>query len=525
MAAFVSAQTRSQPASLAGAGTAPLGARGTSLRRAVASHSVRKGSVRARLAPRAALPRDEPVGDSARGRRAAAHDEDASSEGESPSPSSAFARRVAAGATAFAACAALSLAPPGGAIASLAKDLVDPRAVESGKCLLSRCQLELAECLVDEKCAESLVCLNTCFGQPDEADCQIKCGDLYASKAVQTFNTCAITTNDCVKQKQDTGEYPAPPVEAMASDFDATVFGEERRWYIVAGLNKDFDVFDCQEHFFDAADPEHMAVKINWRINRPNGQFYERSDVQTFYADERTKSIMHNNGNEYLHYQDDWYVPGFKRGEYVFVYYRGTNDAWDGYGGAVVYSTSPSLKQEYVPELERLAKKVGVKFSDFVVTDNSCKPEPELKFSKIADLDTLGDDVLVAERELGRDVRKASRVVGKEARIVAKEVGKDARLVEREIERDIVAVEREVEKDLAFESRAFKDEVRAIEDKLVSFGPRFTFLKQDGKTGMQTDKNFDKRAMKRATNKVNQVEKAVRRDDAAAAAAAAAEKR
>ena len=116
----------------------------------------------------------------------------------------------------------------------------------------------------------------------------------------------------------------------------------------------------------------------------------------------------------------------------------------------------------------------------------------------------------MAERELGRDVRKASRVVGKEARIVAKEVGKDARLVEREIERDIVAVEREVEKDLAFESRAFKDEVRAIEDKLVSFGPRFTFLKQDGKTGMQTDENFDKRAMKRATNKVNQVEKAVR---------------
>ena len=192
--------------------------------------------MRARLAPRAALPRDEPVGDSARV-GAAAH-EDASSEGESPSPSSAFARRVAAGATAFAACAALSLAPPGGAIASLAKDLVDPRAVESGKCLLSRCQLELAECLVDEKCAESLVCLNTCFGQPDEADCQIKCGDLYASKAVQTFNTCAITTNDCVKQKQDTGEYPAPPLDAMASGFDATVFGEERRWYIVAGVNR-----------------------------------------------------------------------------------------------------------------------------------------------------------------------------------------------------------------------------------------------------------------------------------------------
>ena len=521
MAAFVSAPTRLRSASLAGAGTAPLGARGTSVRRVVASTSARKGSVRARLATRAALPRDEPVGDPPARRRRAAPDDDAPSEAGSPSPESrAFARRVAAGATAFAACAALSLAPPGGAIASLAKDLVDPRAVDAGKCLLSRCQLELAECLVDEKCAESLVCLNTCFGQPDEADCQIKCGDLYASKAVQTFNTCAITTNDCVKQKQDTGEYPAPPLDAMASGFDATVFGEERRWYIVAGLNKDFDVFDCQEHFFDAPDPSHMAVKINWRINRPNGQFYERSDVQTFYADDASKSIMHNNGNEYLHYQDDWYVPGFKRGEYVFVYYRGTNDAWDGYGGAVVYSTSPSLKQEYVPELEALARKVGVKFSDFVVTDNSCKPAPELRLSKIADLDTLGDDVLVAERELGRDVRKASGIVGKEARVVAKEVGKDARAVERAVERDIVAVEREVEKDLAYESRAFKDEVRAIEDKLISFGPRFTFLKRDADAA-PVNEDFDKKAMRRAENKLARVEKAVRRDDAAASRAAA----
>ena len=131
-----------------------------------------------------------------------------------------------------------------------------------------------------------------------------------------------------------------------------------------------------------------------------------------------------------------------------------------------------------------------------------------------------GDDVLVAERELGRDVRKASRVVGKEARIVAKEVGKDARAVEREIERDIVAVEREVEKDLAFESRAFKDEVRAIEDKLISFGPRFTFLKRDADAA-PVNEDFDKKAMRRAENKLARVEKAVRRDDAAASRAAA----
>ena len=374
--------------------------------------------------------------------------------------------KIRGGVAAFTAAAALSLSLPNAGWA------IDARVVETGKCLLSQCNVELAGCLADEKCAESLVCLQGCFGKPDEADCQIKCGDLYASKAVQTFNTCAVSNKNCVKQKQDTGEYPAPPLDAMAPNFDANVFGKAGRWYIVAGLNKDFDVFDCQEHFFSAPDKDHMYVKINWRVNRPNGQFYERSDVQTFYADDKTSSIMHNNGNEYLHYQDDWYVPGYKDGEYVFVYYRGTNDAWDGYGGAVVYSTSPALKPEYVPELTEIAKKVGVKFSDFVVTDNSCKAQAPLKVTAVKDLDTLGDDVVAIEREVvkdekalfsfvGKEGRLFAREVGKDSRLIAKEVGKDSRLIAKEVGKDARLLEKEIEKDL----------------ELVSFGPRFTALK------------------------------------------------
>ena len=357
-------------------------------------------------------------------------------------PTGTWRDKVRDGAVAFAATAAvaLSLAGPAAAIGP------DPRAIETGKCLLSQCQKELAGCLADEKCDESLVCLQGCFGKPDEADCQIKCGDLYASKATQTFNTCAVSQANCVKQKQDDGSYPVPPVETMAAGFDANTFGGKAggRWYIVAGLNKDFDIFDCQEHFFAAPDADHMAVKINWRVARPNGQFYERSDVQTFYADERTKSIMHNNGNEYLHYQDDWYVPGYKEGEYVFVYYKGTNDAWDGYGGAVVYSTSPELKKEYVPELTEIAKKVGVKFSDFVVTDNTCKAQAPLKVTAVKDLDTLGDDVVAIEKEIVRDEKALFSFVGKEARTVAREVGKDARLFEKEIEKDVKVIEKDL---------------------------------------------------------------------------------
>ena len=50
---------------------------------------------------------------------------------------------------------------------------IENTAKRTGDCLLQNCKAELAGCLADEKCVESLACLNVCFGKPDEADCQI----------------------------------------------------------------------------------------------------------------------------------------------------------------------------------------------------------------------------------------------------------------------------------------------------------------------------------------------------------------
>lgn len=60
------------------------------------------------------------------------------------------------------------------------------------------------------------------------------------------------------------------------------------------------------------------------------------------------------------------------------MYYRGRNDAWDGYGGAVIYTRSSVLPESIIPELENAAKSVGRDFSKFIRTDNTCGPEPPL---------------------------------------------------------------------------------------------------------------------------------------------------
>ena len=49
-------------------------------------------------------------------------------------------------------------------------------------------------------------------------------------------------------------------------------------------------------------------------------------------------AVLRNRGNEYLHYEDDWYILGFKPDKYALIYYKGNNDAWQGYGGATVYT-------------------------------------------------------------------------------------------------------------------------------------------------------------------------------------------
>lgn len=95
-----------------------------------------------------------------------------------------------------------------------------------------------------------------------------------------------------------------------------------------------------------------------------------------------------------------------KADDYVFVYYRGSNDAWDGYGGAVVYTRSAVLPESIVPELERAAKSVGRDFSRFIKTDNTCGPEPPL-------VERLEKTVEEGEKTIIREVEEIEEEVEK----------------------------------------------------------------------------------------------------------------
>merc|ERR1712072_1559366 len=120
--------------------------------------------------------------------------------------------------------------------------------------------------------------------------------------------------------------------------------------YISAGLNDAFDTFDCQVHFFNAPTPKTLYRQLNWRITEPDGEFFTRDTIQRFVEDEKRPGILYNHDNEYLHYQDDWYILDYEAG-------KGNDD-------------SAAVKERATAACDKAG--LGFKFADLKAPDNSC---------------------------------------------------------------------------------------------------------------------------------------------------------
>lgn len=134
-----------------------------------------------------------------------------------------------------------------------------------------------------------------------------------------------------------------------------------------------------------------------------------------------------------------------KPDEYVFVYYRGNNDAWRGYGGAVVYTRAAALPKELVPELRAAASAAGLRWDDFTLTDNTCGPHPPRPPSLLAEVE---GDVMRAEEAAGARLRSFGRGFTVLERRVASELAAEERALEREL-RDFEAALEKAEKAAA----------------------------------------------------------------------------
>eukprot|EP00559_Dactyliosolen_fragilissimus_P005215 CAMPEP_0184858766 /NCGR_PEP_ID=MMETSP0580-20130426/3822_1 /TAXON_ID=1118495 /ORGANISM="Dactyliosolen fragilissimus" /LENGTH=468 /DNA_ID=CAMNT_0027355071 /DNA_START=247 /DNA_END=1653 /DNA_ORIENTATION=+ len=378
-----------------------------------------------------------------------------------------------------------------------------------GLCLINKCRLPLAKCIANPKCLANVICINTCNGKEDETGCQIKCGDIFENDVVGEFNKCAVSDMDCVPTRSDDGSYPIPPPEVLVPKFDTSLWNG--KWYITAGQNDLFDVFPCQVHFFTETAPGKFFGKLNWRIEEPDGEFFTRDALQRFIQDPNQPGHLINHDNEYLHYEDDWYILDYAPDNnpegvppFAFVYYRGANDAWVGYGGAVIYTRDSRLPTELLPRLREAAKKVNFDFDrDFKLTDNTCKTinegetlllreqfagkvalqtEEQLQAAAVrvrgnaansvkAQVMYLGDELTQAEKafeELEKKTLSFEEEIVKDVVGLEKEIVKDVVGLEKEIVKDVVGAEKEVVKDVVGLEKEIIKDVSEVEKKVIS---------------------------------------------------------
>jgi violaxanthin de-epoxidase len=325
-----------------------------------------------------------------------------------------------------------------------------------GKCLLQKCRLPLARCVTDPVCAANLLCIQTCTGKPDESECQIKCGDEFSNDVVGAFTTCAVSEKKCVPQRQDDGSWPVPKEEALVESFSPSMF--TGNWYITAGLNPAFDIFDCQLHKFSSPAGNKFVGDLQWRIKNAlvEQEFDTRTTIQEFVQDPKVPGILYNHDNEFLHYEDDWYILAAKEDAYFVVYYRGNNDAWDGYGGAVVYTRSSKFPKEYSKEIDASLQKIGRSLKDFQYTNNTCKGKP-----------TKTEDLVFVESRVATGINSVETSFAKELTKDIKIVEDDIVKVEKVIEKDVVAVEKEIEKDVVAVEKVIEKDVIQVEEEIV----------------------------------------------------------
>jgi hypothetical protein len=95
---------------------------------------------------------------------------------------------------------------------------------------------------------------------------------------------------------------------------------------------------------------------------------------------------------------------------------------------------------------------LGLDYNAFTRTDNTCKPAPPLRLTKVSDLDTLFDDVIAVERGVLNEVKTEVKEVEMEVLSAEREVVKDFKLLEQTLENDLVSFSRGF--------TVFKDQVR-----------------------------------------------------------------
>ncbi|KAJ1445978.1 Violaxanthin de-epoxidase-domain-containing protein, partial [Pelagophyceae sp. CCMP2097] len=239
-------------------------------------------------------------------------------------------------------------------------------------CLVQECGPEVAACIGNADCFGAAACLARCGG---EGPCQVRCQQLFESAALDDFNACAV--DKCIPTRVDVS-FLEPPRSSVLKTFDVSTLEGK-----CAGLNPMFDSFPCQIHIFQRVAPGQLVDRLSYRVVDPDGAVVTRAEAQRLQQDADDAGVLYaETGRGKLYQREVCYILDASRGiknvpDFALVYYRGSNGAWVGFGGAVLYTKSRQSPEVLRQRVTSACKRARLDFDTFTIIDNSRAPLPE----------------------------------------------------------------------------------------------------------------------------------------------------
>lgn len=231
-------------------------------------------------------------------------------------------------------------------------------------CMTLRCFSQMTKCFSDHDCRTAVSCLGGCGSNQS---CALPCLATYENDLLDSFLYCVVTQHHCITLPAPTPPVVcSPPTEKPLNNFTLSMFAGD--WYVILGLNRNYDCFACQMTTYAAVPDTHnftmtekyLAPTLNQSLRvRVANMSGEVKDIQ--HGGIVTFSGLENG----LIRAEQWRIMVYnKDAGYAVIYYCGTTGSWK-YEGTLVYSRTHSVSPMTMTSLRTDMEKAGFNVKDF----------------------------------------------------------------------------------------------------------------------------------------------------------------
>ncbi|XP_060081841.1 uncharacterized protein LOC132561125 [Ylistrum balloti] len=237
-------------------------------------------------------------------------------------------------------------------------------------CMMMHCAEESKNCMLDSDCRSALACITGCGTQNET--CMFDCLYSYEDDVFDTFMKCAFTEHKCITMVSPDPNFrckpPHPPLQTLSAQ------QLKGAWYIVLGLNPNFDCFDCQITTFQPSNTSNtLFVNELFEVHTVDGKLKHRLVNETAVQNTSVQGLLEYKSMQMGHetttewrilYQDP-------KLSYMIGYYCGHVASDWYYEGSVVFSRMPALSSEVLTEVKGHMTSLGLPVNQFCAPKTS----------------------------------------------------------------------------------------------------------------------------------------------------------